>query len=223
MAEPASPLLADDGPQTVMDPVIGPVEVPAGQAIPDSANPFIPKPPAGDKPPRGNSQANPANPPSPKRRAKRKAGAVTDAKIREALAELLTAPAVPYSMFRMDWAAQHVIQTGPEFADSLVAYSKTNEWLRDKLEALTRGDNVMGVMIAVFALATASANYIVPLLAYHGLIPREIGARVNGASIPDPPAGMGMPEPPPHFVMAEDGVPVVNPDYAGPGYNANAL
>lgn len=208
MADPASPLVADSGLATILDPDLGPV------VVPDGVNPFIHKP-AGDKPPRGNSQANPANPPSPKPKARRsrKAAPVSDAKMREVLTEALQTPAVAYSMVGLDWPANHVIRTAEEFATSMVAFSKTNDWLREQLEKLARGENAMGMMIAAFALGTAAVAYIVPLLAYHGLIPREIGDKVAGSIIPDPPGVMRMPEPPPHFVMPED----------TPGYNANGL
>lgn len=213
MADPASPLVADAGPRTILDPDLGPVEIPAG------ANPFIPKP-AGDKPPRGNSQANPANPPAPKPKTRRarKAAPVSDAKIREVLTDALQTPAVAYSMVRMDWPANHVLRTAPELADSMVAFSKTNEWLREQLEKLARGDNAMGMMIAAFALGTAAVAYVVPLLAYHNLIPKEIGEKVAGVAIPEMQGHMGMPEPPPHFVMPDDFRPP-----SEPGYNANGL
>lgn len=160
-------------------PIIGTI---GGEAIAVEGNPFTPPEPR-DTPPRGNAQANPANPPKRKYR-KRKP---TDDQIREVLSEILTAPAVPYSMFRMDWPAQHVLRTGPEFADAMVAYSKSNEWLRAKLEAVASGDNALGIMIAVFALATAGSNYIIPQLAYFGVVPRGLGSSLAGAPIPFPP------------------------------------
>lgn len=209
MTDLGSPLIAGDGPATILDPDLGRVEIPAG------ANPFIPKPPAGDRPPRGNSQANPANPPKRKPRAK-KAGAVTDAKLREVLTEALNVPAVGYSMVGMDWPANHVVRTSEDFANAMVAYSKSNEWLRTQLEKLARGDNAAGMLILAFALGSTAVAYIVPLLAYHGVIPREIGNKVAGAVIPDPPPRMGMPDPPPHFTMPEDF------GETG-GYNANGL
>lgn len=202
MADPASPLIAGPGLATILDPDLGPVIVPEG------TNPFPGPTPAGDKAPRGNSQATNPNP-TPKRRAKRKPAAVTDAKIREVLTDTLQAPAVAYSMVRMDWPANHVLRTAPEFADSMVAFSKTNEWLREQLEKLARGDNAMGMMIAAFALGTAAAAYIIPLLAYHGLIPKDIGNKVAGVTIPDMQGHMGMPEPP----------RATEP----PGYNANGI
>lgn len=175
---------------------------PAGAPLIDPAdNPFPPPGAgAGDTPPggRANSQANPANPPAAKRRPRK--AKVSDAQIRDALSDVLTSPGVVYSIMKMDWAAEHVFRTGPDFADALVAYSKTNEWLRAKLEALARGDNAMGVIIAVYALATAGASYIVPQLAYFGLIPKEIGDRVAGASIPN----MPVPVPPPFVPTPDD-------------------
>lgn len=213
MADPASPLIADAGPTTVLDPDLGPVVIPAGAPGPGvGPNPF---PKAGDKPPRGNSQAtNPNGNPKPKARRSRKAAPVSDAKIREVLTDALQTPAVAYSMVRMDWPANHVLRTAPELADSMVAFSKTNDWLREQLEKLARGDNAMGMMIAAFALGTAAVAYVVPLLAYHNLIPKEIGEKVAGVAIPEIQGHMGMPEPPAHFVM---------PDDMPPGYNANGL
>lgn len=183
---------------TTEDTMAGP-----GATMVEPPNPFAK--PNGDKPP-GNSQANPSNPPgatAPKRRA-RKPKAVTDKEIRDALSDVLTAPAVPYSMLHMDWAADHVIRTGPEFADALVGYSKTNEWLRERLESLARGDTALGMMIAVFALATAGANYIIPQLAYLNLIPKQVGDRVAGAAIPSMPGPVSPPFTDPEFAREQE-------------------
>lgn len=135
--------------------------------------------------------AAPRRPGRPKGSGRKKT--VTSAQLREALGELLTAPAVPYSMMRQDWPAQHVLRTGQPLADAFVAYSETNPWFRDKLEALMRGENVLGVIVAVMALATALVEYVGPQLAYFGAIPVEIGERITKTPIPRPVA----PSPPP--------------------------
>lgn len=183
---------AKRAPKPAADPPAAPLLISPPPVIPASANPFIgPLPNNGDAAPK----AAPATPvgetggATKARKGRPRKKVVTDTQIREALSELLTSPGVAFSVMKMDWPANHVFRTGPEFADALVAASLTNQWLRDQLERIARGDTAIGTFIAVFAVVTAGANYLVPLLAYFGVIPQSIGERVAGAPIPPSPIG----------------------------------
>lgn len=102
----------------------------------------------------------------------------------EVLREVFAAPAIPYSVLGHPYPAEHVARTGPDLADNLVRFSETNEWLRSKLEAIASGDSAAGVLMATAMLTMSAVTYIVPQLAYFGILKPELAVRVGAPPIP---------------------------------------
>lgn len=111
----------------------------------------------GDKPPR----KGPGRPKGSKTKKKQKE--VTEA-IEEALAEILTAPAMPCAFVGDDWGAKHFTQNGREFASRLAQFSERNSQFRAWCETLMNTESIM-------ALALAAAAYTIPPLMHWNIIP----------------------------------------------------
>lgn len=141
--------------------------------------------PQTESPPPPADRAPKRRPGRPKKAAK---AAITDTQLRDALTELLCAPAIPFGMAGMAWPAEHVANAGPQLATQMVELGKVSPQFRGYLERAITGQAPIVLMLAVYMLGMAGAAYIVPLLAYFGVVPKSLGVRFGGSEIPDPPS-----------------------------------
>lgn len=154
----------------------------------ESAAPVEPAPPAepagsGDKPP------TPPAAEQPKRKRTRTSKKERTRQLENALAEILTLPAVPAAMTGDQWLYEHFSTQGPETAAKLAAASENNQTLRRILEQLTQGEGYATLVMAGMA-------YLLPPLLYFGVVPvpalksvfsvPERGAREHPAAAPAP-------------------------------------
>lgn len=115
----------------------------------------------------------------PKPRPRGKPPAPTSVSLKELeweLAEGLKAPAMLCAAFGDEWPANHLTREGPLLARNLVKAAEHNPWLRAKLEAATRGEDIMVRLITAMGLAGALFAYAVPVALYYtnpGFVPKE--------------------------------------------------
>jgi len=122
----------------------------AGSAPPPVAEPAADLPPA---------------PPQKRRRAPRKA---TTRAIEDALAEILTMPALPCALIGDEWAADHFTIKGRELAATIAKVSERNPVLRKWCERAMQGESTA-------VLLMASIMYAYPPLLHWGVLPGPAG------------------------------------------------
>jgi hypothetical protein len=115
---------------------------------------------------RGNGDAPPGGGPS-RTRKKRVSKKTTEA-IEEALAELLTAPAMAAAIVGDRWAEEHFISTGKELAHRIAIVSERNSQLRVWCEKALDTESI-------FVVGLAAAAYAIPPLIHWNIIPGPEG------------------------------------------------
>lgn len=97
-----------------------------------------------------------------------------------------------------EWGVQHFNIAGPILARSLVNAAEFNPWLREKLEAMASGEQVMIQMASLLGLAGAAVMYAVPPIVYYMNLPVSDQRRaLLGVPPRRPPAPANAAEPPP--------------------------
>lgn len=113
---------------------------------------------ARDRPPKKKSKAGGARPGAGRPSAAGKLASETR-QIEQALAQLLSVPAIPCAMLGHKWPADHFTTAGPMLAKNLADVAQTNPRLRDLLLKLSQGDSYATILIGTFAYAVPPAIY----------------------------------------------------------------
>lgn len=94
--------------------------------------------------------------------------AVSLQEIERNLAGMLTMPSGFAAMQGDKWAAEHIDRVGPILARNLCKAAETNVWLRDKLEGMmSGGDMILFKILALMPVIQAGVAYVVPLIVYY--------------------------------------------------------
>lgn len=93
-----------------------------------------------------------------------KSAGPTTKQLEEALAELLTMPAIPFTLAGDDFCSNHFLTTGPELAKKLAETSEHNETLRRILERIIVGESVAVLFMGLI-------TYALPPMLHHRMIP----------------------------------------------------
>ena len=141
-----------------------------GNETPDEAHARAELEASKDRPPKGKRDKVPtgAKPPAPTQ--------VSLKDLEFVLAEGLKSPAMLCAMVGDEWPAEHFTRHGPVLARNLVKASETNPWLREKLEAATRGEDWLFKFMGAAGVAGALMLYAAPPAIYYlnpKFIPRE--------------------------------------------------
>lgn len=120
------------------------------------------EPPPSDEPPHVPPK------PSRKRETKAQRRKLTE-QIEEALAEILTMPAIPSQLILGDeWLAQHFTDSGKQLAHQVAVVSERNDTLREWCRRAMEGESIA-------VLLMASVMYVYPPLLHFGLLPGPAG------------------------------------------------
>lgn len=120
-------------------------------------------------------------PPKPraKRPAPEPASDFTTSQLEDALAQILTLPAIPCAMVGDEWASNHFSQNGRIFAKNLAEQAEKNPTLRKWCIRIAQGE-------VVGTLAITGVMYFLPPLVHWGLIPLPNEARGMIPGMPPP-------------------------------------
>lgn len=155
-----------------MSPIEPGVQVPVGSTA-TSDTPVTPKP-DGDNPLASSAKRTRTRkrdaPPKPKPSRAQQTTSFTTAELEQALAEILTFPAVPCAMVGDEWAATHFSTQGRAFAANLAKQAEKNPTLHKWCVRIAQGESV-GM------LGMSAVMYMVPPLIHWGLIPVPAAAR----------------------------------------------
>lgn len=121
---------------------------------------------------------------APKKAAKRPSAGpeestFTTSELEDALAQILTFPAVPCAMAGDEWGASHFAQTGRVFAHNLAQQAEKNPTIRKWCIRIAQGE-------AVGTLAISAVMYAFPPLVHWGIIPIPNEARAMIPGMPPP-------------------------------------